>query len=416
MARAWPPHTQNANGFLPSSLGVISARSEAVFGGAPGVDTPKAEFNFMSALLDPRITYTHTNANRWGFNAAGLLVNYAATLPVFDYGPMGGGACRGINIQNTTSMPLLWNRDLTNAAWTKTDVTAAKDAVGLDGSANSCSTLTATAIGGKVTQAVTLASSLKCFYFYIKRKTGTGTVSLTMDDGVASTDITSQINSSTFTLAYMSQTLANPVVGIIFGTSGDEVIVDCGAIDISNGNIPSSPYISTTAAVSRVRDDIIVSGTNFSDWYNQSEGTFVVDFYLDYASGAATVNRRELLEIDDTTANERLSIFAANTSISNHIHAQVIDGGVTQASIDSTAFATASILQRAGLAYKLNDVQLAWNGSVSSVDTGVTIPTPTRIVIGGRVGLSDQLNGVIATVRYWNRRLTSSELAANTAI
>ena len=385
-------------------------------GGAGAADTPTAEFEFSLGLMDPRITYTHTNSNRWGFNSSGLLVNFAATVPNFDYGAMGGGSLRGIRLDTTTTMPLLQNRDFSNAAWTKTNVTAAKDAVGLDGSANSCSTLTATSNGGKVTQSVTLSSALRCFYVYMKRKTGTGAVSLTADDGSTSTDITSQINSSTFTLVKISQTLANPVFGVIFATSGDEVIVDCASIDVSCGNIPTTPIITAGSSVQRVRDDLTITSTNFTDWFNATEGTFVAEFILDYASDASTNASRILFQLDDTTQNSRYSVYAASTVASNNVYASVFTSTVQQASINFGSKASAGILQKVAFAYAANDCQLAANGSTAAADTSVTLPTVTRLVIGGRVGSNEHLTGALKRLQYWNRRRPQAELATITAL
>ena len=46
------------------------------------------------------------------------------------------------------------------------------------------------------------------------------------------------------------------------------------------GRAPSSPptFSTTTAAVTRAADNVSMTGTNFSSWYNQSKGTLVFEF------------------------------------------------------------------------------------------------------------------------------------------
>jgi len=145
---------------------------------------------------------------------------------------------------------LLHSRDLSNAAWsTKTNVTAAKTTTGLDGIANTATTLTAAAADAIILQPITLASAARCASAYVKRRTGTGTISFTQDGGSTWTDITSQINSSTWSRVQITATLANPSVGFKISTSGDAIDVDC--VQNEAGAEATSPIVTTTAAVTR---------------------------------------------------------------------------------------------------------------------------------------------------------------------
>ena len=78
----------------------------------------------------------------------------------------------------------LWCRDLTNAAYIKTNsggttlVTTAKTATGADGVSNSATTVTASVDNGFVRQNITSASAERVQSVWIKRRTGTGAVYL----------------------------------------------------------------------------------------------------------------------------------------------------------------------------------------------------------------------------------------------
>ena len=76
-----------------------------------------------------------------------------------------------------------YNRDLTNAAWSATNITAVKDATGIDGKANSASTLTADANNGTIFYPLTLTSLERTAQYWVRRKTGSGTVEITDDGG-----------------------------------------------------------------------------------------------------------------------------------------------------------------------------------------------------------------------------------------
>lgn len=144
---------------------------------------------------------------------------------------------------------MLYCRDFTNVGWVKTNVTAAKTQTGLDNEANSCSLLTATANDATILQTITAAAAAGCTGFYVKRSVGTGTISITRDGGSTWTDITSLVNSSTFTKVKIENTsVTNPSVGFKISTSGDAIIVD-GCINHLGTKIHYLPILTTSAAV-----------------------------------------------------------------------------------------------------------------------------------------------------------------------
>jgi hypothetical protein len=93
----------------------------------------------------------------------------------------------------------LYSDDFTNAAWVKSNLTAAKTATGPDGVANSASTLTATAANATARQNITSASAARITSMFVKRRTGTGAVTLSQGDVTGSelwTDPTPSISNT----------------------------------------------------------------------------------------------------------------------------------------------------------------------------------------------------------------------------
>lgn len=123
------------------------------------------------------------------------------------------------------------SRDLTDADWVKTNCTAAKNDNGLTNIANAASRLTATSNNGTCLRSFTASATTRTFSAWLKRVSGTGTVEITVNGGTNWTDVTSQINSSTWTRVTLSATgVTNPSVGFRLGTSGDVIAADGIAI------------------------------------------------------------------------------------------------------------------------------------------------------------------------------------------
>jgi hypothetical protein len=224
-------------------------------GGAPGWVLP-------GALVD----LDFANFRYWGGDPTSLLaVARASSGNAADSSglviPFGNNVLRqtnqGLLIEEARTNVVLWCRDLTNPAWTKTSTTAAKDQSGPDGVANSASSLTATGANGTCLQAITLASSARFQSAYVKRITGSGTIQMTMDNGATWTNIA--VTSGWQQLTIPTQTLANPTVGFRIVTSGDAIAVDF--VQNENGSFQTSPIATTSASASRAEDNVTATAT-----------------------------------------------------------------------------------------------------------------------------------------------------------
>lgn len=156
---------------------------------------------------------------------------------------------------------------------------------GIDGTANACSLLTASAANATILQTITAAATAACSGFWVKRSVGTGSIFFTRNGGTDWLDITSLINSSTFTCVKIENTsVTNPQVGFKIGTSGDAIIVDAGLNHA--GTTLTLPILTTTAAVTRAADVLTYqTASNFSD----TAGTILATYkptYDTYASGS----------------------------------------------------------------------------------------------------------------------------------
>jgi hypothetical protein len=182
--------------------------------------------------------------------------------------------CNGLLIEEARTNRLLWCRDATQANWTKTDITAAKDATGIDGVANAASSLTATADGGTCIQTITLASGSRTGSVYLKRITGTGAVQVSLD---GSTWSTVDLSADEWRRIALSGTVTNPVVGIRLAVSGDAVAMDFGQVE--DGAFATTPVLTTTATATRSADFATMPTAQQPTWFDPGYGTI-------YAAGA----------------------------------------------------------------------------------------------------------------------------------
>lgn len=188
---------------------------------------------------------------------------------------------RGMWVERSGSAnPILWNRDLTNAVWVKTNCTALKNLTGRDGATNAASRLTATADGATVLQTLSAASSSRQWVFDIAIISGSGVVQYTIDNGATWTNIPTPVfkNGIWSRVRIPNQTVGlNAVVGFKLQTNGDVVGFDLQSQN--TGTIADSPVIQTTAPLTRQRDrpstEIIGGGTTaeahgsgFADYIN----------------------------------------------------------------------------------------------------------------------------------------------------
>jgi hypothetical protein len=160
----------------------------------------------------------------------------------------------GVIIEPARTNLLTHSDDLTNAVYTKTNVTATKDQTGPDGVSNSATRLTADAGNGTcLATGIISASATHVYEAHVKRITGSGTINITLDNGVTWEDITSEINSSIYTqVAAASQTIANPDVGFRIVTSGDEIAVQfsqCAVGAFIGSPIPTAGFTVTRDVV-----------------------------------------------------------------------------------------------------------------------------------------------------------------------
>jgi len=214
----------------------------------------------INPILGGAPTFTRAGP-AWTRMSNGLWISLGNNVPKSIYPDQVSGRYDGLWLEGTKTNLCLWNRDLTNAVWVKSNMTVAKDQVGVDGVTNSCSSMTATAGGATVLQSFTLASAARHLGLGIRRLSGTGTLEVTQD-GTTWTDITASASSSFLWGQFLIQTVLNPVIGFRIGTSGDSFATDLIQLEDASASGLSSPITTTTVATARAAESLSYPSAN----------------------------------------------------------------------------------------------------------------------------------------------------------
>jgi hypothetical protein len=187
------------------------------------------------------------------------------------------------------------------------------------------------------------------------------------------------------------------------GTSG---IFLWGA-QLEAGACPTSYIPTTTATVTRAVDVASITGSNFSSFYNQTEGTLFVAYDQPVVGCSIAV-------IDDGTANNSIVLFSLSTA-NQRVSSNMLVASANQGRLDAGGTFTANVLNRAALAVSASGRGLSCNGSaVSTSANPSSMPSLSRLAIQGDNNFVAQKGGHIRRLTYWPTRLANTTLQAIT--
>ena len=337
-------------------------------------------------------------------------------------------SCLGFLIEEARTNLLTYSEDLTNAAWAKGSSTI---------SANSTTAPDGTSTADKlvedagaltffgVTQAITAVGGAAVFYVFIKQAgrtqvelrsfgASTNAVIYSLIDGSVVSGDGSQRPAVqcadgwwrlgiTTTTGNTSFRISTAVSGSrsYTGNGVDGIYVWGAGVEV--GAFPTSYIATTTAAATRAADVAVMTGSNFSSWYNQTEGVVV-----SVASGNTNTPTRYVLAINDGTSNEIIYQRLTSTNANN----SVADGGVSQMFLSEAIARDSDSFVKQATGYKSNDFGYSVNGLTPQSDTSGTIPTPSAMYFGSLLGASVFLNGRIKSISYYPARLSNATLQA----
>jgi hypothetical protein len=227
---------------------------------------------------------------------------------------------------------------------------------------------------------------------------GTGTTAniQQFSNGWYRCSLTSQATVTTF--AGVQFRLSNsPTNGAKNYTGDDASGIYIWGAQLEAGSFPTS-YIPTSGSEgNRSADVMSISGSNFSSWYRQDEGTVFVN-----QTSLSTVPQdfATMFQFKDATATNVLFI-RKRPGFSQWV-----------ASGENSLFMTRTISQPSVLsvAYKTDDAAFAAEGTLTNDNDCTIDPNKVEVLIGSGIGSASYLNGTISRFTYWPTRLPDSTL------
>jgi hypothetical protein len=432
---------------LGVGLKTVTTLSSSKIGGRPAL-----ALNFLdTASLDSRITFTRSTTATF-VGSDGFIQTAAIDAPRFDYNPA-TLASKGLLIEEQRTNVLTYSEQFDNAVWVKNNVTVTANTTASPAGTSTADTVTentavaaqhgvsppaiATTAGTSYTMSV-YAKNNGRRYLSLATGSANGVVAtFDLQTGVISaaaavlgalwSSPSATITSAgsgwyrctvtgidtvggARTPAYaLSNVSTNPASGNgnLYTGDGTSGVYLYGA-QIEVGAFATS-YIPTVASqVTRTADVAVMTGTNFSSWYNQTEGTFVTKSQL--SRQAAITGTTIVMVSASGSVNDQLVVFyraTGNTGFDSVV------AGVSQAGLNNGVAITANTIANIAGAYKINDFAMSTNAGTVQTDTSGTLPTVNQMQLGAV--WTATLNGCIRSVDYYPTRLPNETLQALTA-
>ena len=413
---------------------------------------PTLEMNFSpDATLPGTVTFTRSSTGTY-ISGSGLVTSAAVNAPRFDY-DISTGQWRGLLIEPAATNRYTASGDGIPAAFvsgnfaadfnlatTNTPASASNVTNGVRlFSVNTATSAQHYLVSDTVAWTTTTWNT---YSVYLKANSGTIFPIITLEDG-SSNGVWARIDLTT---------PANSTSGVsgagVLGTSGVEVLANnwrrcwvsgrgfAGArfgITSSNVNGGSGWYPSYAGTVgdsfyvwgiqlesnfstskptsfiysgTRAVDNAVMTGTNFTNWFNQSEGTMLVEFYKTKETNYSYYNHP--YNISDGTGNNQYYLYGVETA--SYITYGIVTGGVGQSDVYQ-AVTAATGLNRYVMSYKTNQAAYAINSTLRYTDSTVALPAVNRMQLGGDSGNNANLNDCISRIIYWPYAVEPARLA-----
>jgi hypothetical protein len=365
-----------------------------------------------------------------------VLLSAASNVPRFDHNPTTRESL-GLLIEEQRTNLVTYSAEFDNAAWSKADLTVSANTIIAPDGTLAGETVTA----GTVNQAKylrqnsTLSAGSYTYSYYVKSSNSQRYFSLTLYDTV--------YKGCVFDMQAVSITLSQSATGTITNVGNGwyrcsvTATVTAGTVyydlNFSNSSTAVAPpyvgngidflflwgaqleagsfatsYIPTVASqVIRSADAASMTGTNFSSWYNNAEGTV----YCEATPTKISAFSSHIWTLSSSNTNF-MTCFAANArSLFNNVdNINVVDlSPGTAVSVFS-----AGVKSKAASAYKTNDCASAVTGSSVATDTVNQIPFVNKLGIGQSPQADNFYCGTISKLAYYPLRVSNTALQSLT--
>jgi hypothetical protein len=400
-------------------------------------DSATLSLDFTTGVLDSRLTFTRSSTATY-IDSSGYVASASIDSPRFDHDPT-TLAPRGLLIEGQTANAVTYS-DCRTTGWSGLNATGTNDSATAPDNTTTATLWTGGSGGGNRAYSQTFSVTSGNTYtasVYVKKPTSNAARYAKIyirnsvegvigwpSNGVLDLD-TGVISGTGYTVTPYSNGWYRIVsVGTITSTTNARVFI---AITDSSGTETPTPTVTTAllwwgaqvesgsgassyiptgaSTATRDPDNCVMTGTDFSSWFNASEGTLLL-----HAERAITSGSGRGIAINDNTNGEAIEI--GSTSAGRFV---VREGGIDVAAV-TAGTVTANTLYKVAGAFASNDAQIAFNGTLGTQDTGVTLPTVDRLMIGKDAASPTPVyfNGRIRLFKFYPTRLPDATLQSLT--
>ena len=333
-----------------------------------------------------------------------VLQTAAAGQARFDHNPTTGESL-GLLIEEQRTNLVVYSSDFANANWIQYNggVITSNQMIAPDGTLTADQmVMTSTQYSGVYQSGPAGATGTCTISVWARTATGTQTFNIGFYNGiqgaVMSPNLTATTSWQRFTFTATLSGVSNIHINNYTASAG--TIFIWGA-QVEAGSFATS-YIPTVASsVTRNADVASMTGTNFSSWFNNSEGTLFANFKTSVAT-----NYPQAAFISDGTSNNCINIDAQSG-----LRSIVTTLGATTAFFSASKSGSGDLVT---LAYKVNDFGSSFNGAAAGTDTSGNVPVVSQFGIGQSYSNLNLLNGTIKKISYYPIKATSAQLQALT--
>ena len=360
--------------------------------------------------LDPRVTFTRASTGTY-VGSDGVLQTAAIDVPRFDHNPTTGESL-GLLAEEARTNLLLRSEEFNDASWIKqSSVSVSANTTIAPNGTLTADTITWTSASVNTGIYAQILSALAASVahtrsIYVRADSAGGTVQLTdptLTIGITTINLTTEWQRIQLT---ENTTIAGSAGVWIRKTASSPNTIYLWGAQLEAGAFATSYIPTTTATATRAADVASVTGTNFSPWYNQTEGTVFVSATTNARHGGSNSFPR-ILSVSDGTNNNQMETYYRVLSSYTDAGYGVVSAGTTQAAFDTNDNRNG---QSIAIGYASNNFPLAIGGTVVATDTSGTVPTVSRLGLGVRGGGGTLLNGTIKRLTYWPVRLGNNVL------
>ena len=390
---------------------------------------PKMALDFTTASLDSRITFTRSGNTATYTNSNGYIQTVNADIPRFEYNPI-TLVCRGLLIEESRTNIFVYSNTFSDVSWTKSNCTITSNAIDSpDGTTNASKLIpntvntqhrmflsTRAAAGaytvsaymkqGEYTWGIIRTEGINTFFNLASGTLGTVGVGITASITPAANGFYRCVVTKTLSAATISTVGAGSADGVDSFVGNDVKGIYVYGTQMEAGSFATS-YIPTVASqVTRTADVAVMTGTNFSNWYNASAGTFTASYeaspntFTSYVVASNGVTAQNSFHFDNDSGNMRAVYYSGSSAV---------------ATLSLGATGTAGTVNNVSSAYSVNNFLASRNAGTVVTDTSGAVPVSlTQLNIGADPSGAavNVMNSCVRKISFYPLSLTSAEVQA----